>query len=209
MLVISIFVLVTELVSLYQMSLAWYFLGTSRSLGSSLFHYVIYSKVDWRFQVLPYIRMATAATHATFCLCQWESSITFAAALLNFTRPGRYLGASNILLLSDITYCVVTVRYSMGNFVPKCSKKSTKVLLLYLSLCVCASPMFPPPLTLKLPKYFSPGPPLLFLPLLLFSLRLSQGYITILPVIDRLFPFNLAATAGIWCPVSRPAPNGA
>lgn len=62
MLVISIFVLVTELVSLYQMSLAWYFLGTSRSLGSSLFHYVIYSKVDWRFQVLPYIRMATAAT---------------------------------------------------------------------------------------------------------------------------------------------------
>jgi hypothetical protein len=82
----------------YQMGLVWYFLGTSRSLGSSLSHYVIYSKLDWRFQKLPYIRMGTAATQAVFSQpCQRGPSIALAAALLVvFGR--RYLDTSDKLL---------------------------------------------------------------------------------------------------------------
>ena len=37
----------------------------------------------------------------------------------------------------------------------------------------------------------------------------SQGLVATLPRHRSPFPFLLAATAGFWCPVSRPAPNGA
>lgn len=45
-----------------------------------------------------------------------------------------------------------------------------------------------------------------FLSFLFFS---PQGFLATLPRHRSPFPFLLAATAGFWCPVSRPAPNGA
>jgi hypothetical protein len=54
--------------------------------------------------------MATAATHATFSLCQWGPSIAFVAALLSCTQSGRYLDTFDILLPPDLTYGVVTVK---------------------------------------------------------------------------------------------------
>ena len=43
----------------------------------------------------------------------------------------------------------------------------------------------------------------------LFLSFLPQGFLATLPRHRSPFPFLLAATAGFWCPVSRPAPNGA
>lgn len=45
--------------------------------------------------------------------------------------------------------------------------------------------------------------------LLLFSPPLSQGYLLDSTSILRELSSILAATTGTWCPVSRPAPNGA
>ena len=49
---------------------------------------------------------------------------------------------------------------------------------------------------------------LFFFPLSFLSF-LPQGFLATLPRHRSPFPFLLAATAGFWCPVSRPAPNGA
>lgn len=77
-----------------------------------------------------------------------------------------------------------------------------------LSLCLSPSPRpfiiagfssFPVPLLFLFFSFLS----------FLFLSFLPQGFLATLPRHRSPFPFLLAATAGFWCPVSRPAPNGA